>query len=104
MAGSIERQYEERFEKRLRSVGVAIERIDNASTGDGVGGLCLTEVRLKLDADEGTSVLAIVKATRGSEALVAFVGGPDVGTTLLALAKRILAGRMRWRDDRPWEP
>lgn len=95
---------DERFERTLRALGFAVLRLQKANETAGEDGVRVTDLRFKLDADAGTSVLAVVKGVRGQEELVAFTGGPDLETAVLSLGKKVQAGGLRWREDRPWAP
>lgn len=94
---------DQRWEKELRALGLAVYEVQGR-TGDGFKGQVeLTEVRFKLDADHRTSVLVVVKGERGDERLVGFCGGPSLSAAVHALRKKLVAGAMRWREDRPWQ-
>lgn len=95
-------EYEALWEKRLRSVGVAVVRLEKPPRGTVEQKVTLTEVRFKLDADNGTSVLAVVKGRRGAEKLVAFAGGSTLTEVLMALGKKLEKGVLKWREDRPY--
>lgn len=95
-------ELEEIWEKRLRSLGMAIAQIGRHTADGSAEGPELTELRFQLEADNRTSVLLVVKA-RGQESdLVGFVGGPDLPSALLSLGKKLAAGAIKWREDRPW--
>ncbi len=96
------KQGDEHWEKELRAAGIALHHLKRHAEGGNGSSPMLTEVRLKLDADEGTSVLMILKATGSEGSLVAFVGGADMVSVILSAAKKIVAGVLRWREDRPW--
>jgi len=95
-------QADERFEKQLRALGFAILRLQKASEEADPEGFRVCEVRIKLDADNRTSVLLIVKGVMGAEPMVAFAGGSSLESAIITLSKQIEAGTVRWRDDPPW--
>lgn len=90
------------WETRLRSLGLAVLTLEKWADSEANRTLVLTGVRLKLDADNGTSVLCILKAVEEGLPVVGFVGGLDVSSVLLALAKRLRGEAVRWREDVPW--
>jgi hypothetical protein len=98
----VSKDYDKRWQEELRAVGMAVALLDRAAAPTNGEELELLEVRAKMDADGGTSVLIILKAQRGSEKLVGFVGGLSLTTALLATAKKLRADGIRWREDRPW--
>lgn len=93
-----------RFEKLLRALGYACLRVQKGANGGFDGDIVLNEVRFKLDQDNRTSVLVIVKAASGEGKKVAFVGGPDFETAMLALGKALAGASLKWREDRPYNP
>lgn len=93
---------DERWEKRLRAIGMAVELVTRCTEPGGNRTFVLTEVRAQLDADHGTGVLLIVKGEGDTGKIVGFVGGADLGTALLTLKKKLAVGAVRWREDRPW--
>jgi hypothetical protein len=97
-----DRDYELQYEKRLRALGQSIEHLERASLPATAGDVLLYEIRFKLDADQGTSVLAIVRGLRDEEAVVGFCGSLDLPTCVLTLAKKVARETMRWREDLPW--
>lgn len=62
----------------------------------------LYEVRFKLDADQGTSVLAVLKGLDGDKAVVGFVGGLDLPQVVMAIGRKLQKDALKWREDRPW--
>lgn len=92
-----------RLEKALRRVGYSAAHVERAAVGVVAEEPVLYEVRFKLDADQGTSVLAILKAQGEAGPLVGFVGAPDFSTCLIALGAKLAAGAVKWRVDKPWE-
>lgn len=90
------------WERVLRATGVAIQRLMRHTEAGAAAGPSLTEVRFKLEADEGTSVLAVLKARGQKGDLVGFVGGTDLASTILSIAKKLQHDKVRWRVDRPW--
>lgn len=91
-----------RFDKLLRSLGFAVLRLERSGPGGEAEGVELTEVRFKLDADNRTSVLVICKGTEEGQQLVAFVGGPDLSTAMIAVGKALAGRALKWREDRPY--
>lgn len=94
--------YDDRYEKHLRAGGVANQVLAREGTTAARGSVVLYEVRVKLDADEGTSCLAILKGTREDGLVVGFVGAPDYETVMIAVGKKLAKDAVRWREDRPW--
>lgn len=93
---------DDRFEKLLRAVGYAVLTLEKYADQRRHPGLVLDGVRLILDADNRTNVLAVVTASRGDEALVGFVGGLDVSSVLISIRKALDGGTLKWRADVPW--
>lgn len=113
VSGGAERKYiemghkqdfDKRFEKLVRALGFAVMNLQKASELPGEDGVRVTEIRLKLDADNRTSVLVVVKGIDDEGAVVGFTGGRDLEAAVLSLEGRLKAGTMRWREDRPWKP
>lgn len=90
------------WEKKLRRLGLDIEYLNAETSPDYDGDERITEIRFKCDADADTSVLVVIKATRGGEKLVAFIGGVDMESALLACVRKMRAGGLKYREDRPW--
>ena len=103
MAGNVSQRNDDRWEKRLRAVGLCVEHLERYADPGQMEDVCLTEIRFKLDADYGTSVLCILKGTRDGSRIVGFVGAPDLTGCVLATGKKVAAGAVKWREDRPWE-
>lgn len=95
--------YDKLFEVRLRALGFAVLGLQRFAADSVDGGPRLIEVRFKLDADGGTSTLAVCKAVGDDGAVVAFVGGLELADVVLALAKKLEGGSLKWREDRPWQ-
>lgn len=94
---------EEREAKRHRRIG---EFIDSLGEGQGLGSLeggILRGWKVRLPTEEDPGALLIVQAENEVGAFVAFVGGYRVGDVILAWRKRGQSGRMKWREDRPWD-
>lgn len=102
MGSDREAGLDRQYEKRLRRLGLSLETIQVSGTDEGVGGIRITDVRFKLDADGDTGVLVILKAREGADKLVAFVGGLSMTDVVIATAKKLSTGALRWREDRPW--
>lgn len=93
---------DERFERLLRALGYAVLKLQKRNGTPDAQGVRLTEIRFKLDADNRTSVLVILKGDGGDGPVVGFAGGPDMETAVLSAAAKIEGGGVRWREDRPW--
>lgn len=91
-----------RFEKRLRALGFAVVGLQNAHDRVKDEGVRLTDLRFKLDADNRTSVLVILKGEGGEGPLVGFTGGLDLETAVLSAWGKVKAKTVHWRIDRPW--
>lgn len=90
------------WEKKLRALGLAVMRLQMwAEEGEDRTNV-LQSLRFKLDADGGTGVLLIMKGVDESGQRIAFVGGLDLSTTVLAAARALRADVVRWREDKPW--
>lgn len=94
---------DQRFEAQLRAIGFALLRLQQANGGDGVEEPRVTDIRFKLDADNRTSVLVVLKGVQEGQVMVAFAGGPDLETAVIAVGKKVAGGALRWREDRPWQ-
>lgn len=95
-------ELDEQWEKRIRSLGLAVMEVERHQADGAAGGPELTELRYQLEADNRTSVLLILKARGENGGLVGFVGGSTLSDVLLSSAKKLRAGAVRWREDRPW--
>lgn len=95
---------DKRFEKTLRALGYAILQMQRAAEQGDPQGCVLREVRFKLDADNRTSVLAILKGDADVGQRIAFVGGPDLEGAVHAVGKALGAGVLKWREDLPYTP
>ena len=93
---------DQRFERLLRAIGYSVLALGKASMGRGDTEPVVHEVRILLHADNRTSVLLVIKAVRGDDRLIAFVGGPDIETALVSLKQRLAGGTLRWREDVPY--
>lgn len=95
-------QADRAWDAHLRAVGVALQRVTRHTHEGAAEGPTVYEVRFKLEADNRTSVLVIVKAHGQDHELIAFMGGPDLPTAVLALGKKLAGGAVKWREDLPW--
>ena len=95
---------DEKFEKLLRALGYAVLRLQKANGESGPDAVRVTDVRFKLDADSRTSVLVILKGVVDGSGVVAFAGGPNLETAVLAVGGKLAGGGLKWREDRPWTP
>lgn len=91
-----------RFERLLRALGYGVLTIQKASGDRGDGGVLLNEIRFKLDADNRTSVLVILKGTMGADKVIGFTGAPNLETAVLAVKQKLEGGAVRWREDLPY--
>lgn len=96
------RQAEDRFHQVVQAAGLAVLALSRESAEGALWGVRLTEVRVKLDADAGTSVLVVAKGVKDSGKVIAFVGANTLEAGLIALKKKLQAGVLRWREDLPW--
>lgn len=92
------------WDRFVRRIGFALLQLERYTPGGVSDVVELTELRFKLDADNRTSVLCVVKAVVAGEHMVGFVGAGDLSATVVALAKKVVAGNVRWREDRPYVP
>lgn len=90
-------------EKRTAAVG---RFMDQLAQGEGLGGLAngvLVGFCVKMPTEEDPATLLIVKALAPEGKRVAFVGAFRVVDVFLAWRKRSRSGRMKWREDKPWD-
>lgn len=90
------------FERRLRALGFGVLRIEREADHGRCGTVEVTSIRFVLNADHGTSVLAVLKGVEVEEQVIAFVGGYDLSTVILDVARKLEKGTLRWKEDRPW--
>ena len=95
---------DEHWDRENRALGLAVRRVWQATEVAKVDEPELTEVRFKLDADNRTSVLVILKGVQGDRRRISFVGGFDLPAALLAVSKKMAAGALKWREDLPYRP
>lgn len=98
-----DREMEASWDRELRALGHAIKLIDRLAEPGRSAGVVLTSIKLKLDADQGTSVLLIATGTNAEGEWVCFVGGIDAATTLLAFKKKAEVAQLKWRESTPWQ-
>lgn len=63
----------------------------------------VTSIRVLLPGGGRGDVLVVVKARRGDENYVGFVGGPDLVTALLTWKKKEIGEGLRFRREVPWD-
>lgn len=98
-----DQEKEEAEAKRDRRVGEFLSSLaESGGTGSLEAGV-LVSWRVRMPTEEDPGALLVVRADVETGPLVAFVGGYRVADVILAWRKRSLAGRMRWREDKPWE-
>lgn len=102
MTRDTEADAERSREKKLRRLGLDIGFLDIETSPEYRGDERITELRFKCNADNDTSVLVVVKAERGAERLVAFVGAVDFESAVLTLARKARGDGLRYREDRPY--
>ena len=93
---------DERWERQLRAMGLAVAGLQNCTHIGRGSGPTVIELKFKLEQDNRTSVLVIVKARGEEGGLVGFVGALDLETAMIAVEGKLRAGSMKWREDRPW--
>lgn len=74
--------------------------------GLGLGGLAdgvLTGLSVRMPTEMEPGLLLVVRATTPNGKRIAFIGAYNLGDALLAWGKRSRAGRMKWREDLPWQ-
>lgn len=90
-------------EKREGRIGRFIQQL---SEGGGLGGLEEGELRgltIRFPTEEDPTALVVIRAAGAAGRRVAFIGAYRLGDALLAWRKRSQVGRMKWREDVPWE-
>ena len=92
------------WDKLCMSVGRALFLLQHWAGEETPKGVVLTSIKFKLDADNGTSVLAILQGASEDGEVVAFVGGLDLTTTVQAAARKLRGAAVRWRENKPWSP
>lgn len=90
---------EELFDRELRALGYAATFLNRYNDGEECGGVVITGMSIRLDADEGTSTLAVLRGFNSEGRFVAFVGASSFSDCLLAVGKRCKAEALRWRPD-----
>lgn len=93
---------EAREAKRSQRIGQVVEALGSAWLCGSLERGVLKDVRLRLPTEADPGVLLVLRATSAAGSHVAFVGGPDAGSVLLAWAERARKERVRWREDKPW--
>lgn len=90
-------------ERRRERIGHVVESLAH---GHGLGKLTdghLTGFTVRMPTEEEPGALLVVRATDNDGKHIAFVGGYRVDDLFLAWEKRSQAGRMKWREDKPWQ-
>lgn len=95
---------DEEWDKETVAMGLAVRRIARAAASPGSAGVVLTDIRFRLLADGGASVLAVLKGQGADGLVVGFVGAYDFERAVLSCGKALRAGAVKWREDRPWAP
>jgi hypothetical protein len=90
------------WDKELRALGLAVKALENAIAEDAREGRDWHGVRFKTDADEGTSVLAVLTSSDDAGEWVAFVGGLTLSTTILAMRRKLEGPGLKWRPSVPY--
>lgn len=94
--------HDQDWDRRCMAVGRAVDMLNNWAVDETPKGVKLTKVSFKLDADQGTSVLAILQGDTEDGSVVGFVGGLDLPTTILAATRKVRGAAVRWRENKPW--
>jgi len=102
MGNNQARELDTKWGKTVRALGYAILALERDAGQDHHTQYQLTDLRFKLDADNGTSVLVVVKGTGEEGPMVAFTGGFDLSSALLSLYKKLKGSTLKWRVDRPY--
>lgn len=63
----------------------------------------IKEVRIKVRYGYEGDVLAIIKADRGKDKVVAFQSGDRLDEVVQGLANRLRNGDLKWREDKPYD-
>jgi hypothetical protein len=98
-AADLEREHN----RSMQAAGEALWSCDLMAADGGPGDIRLDSVKVKLDADNRTSVLLVLSGSSSEGEFVAFVGGLTAVTAFQALRKQYLAKRIRWRPSIPWD-
>lgn len=96
------RDEDSRYERLAHHVLYTLEQLERLADVDDPEAICLTGVKFKLDADGGTSVLCILQGFVGEQEMVAFAGGYDLISAVMALRKKLQKKRLNWRESKPW--
>ena len=80
-----------------------LEMLDEGKGCKAIEGGMVTSVRMLLPAGDRTDVLLVVKASKGPESYIGFVGGLDVMTAMLTWLKKEQGAGLAFRADVPWE-
>lgn len=90
-------------EKRYVRIGEFVDRLGGRAGVESLEGGVLKSVRVRFPTEEDPSALLIVRASAEEGERIAFIGAYGCGDAILAWRAKDKAGRMKWREDVPWE-
>ena len=102
MARDLDQEYEQLATKRALRIGRSALAIGLYMDEDTPRGFRIKEVRFKDQSTDGYGILAVIKVHKDGEDLVGFAGGANLAETLIVMAKKLQAGRLKLREDRPF--
>ena len=87
----------------LERLAVKVEQLSRFVDDPTDGETYIQVIIFKMNAGWDGGVLAVVKATIGGEAMVAFHSEGTLDECMVGLASRLMNGTMKWKEDTPYE-
>lgn len=94
---------EAKWVKRLADAGAQLESVASGRGCKALPDGVMQEIRILLPGPKRGDCLVVLKASRGEDAYVAFVGGPDPVTAMLMWQAKERGAGVKFRPD-VWVP
>lgn len=105
-----ERREEQRTQVSLRAAERLLQRLAtrveqlSRYTEDPLDDITfITTITFRVGSSWNEGVLAIIKAERGDQAIVAFHSEASLDECIVGLTGRLINGSLKWREDTPYE-
>ncbi len=91
-------------ERQAESLRDSTVKLSEWLENPGDGETYVTKITVKPNWGEEGDCFMIINATIGGEQRVAFHGGNTLGDVIIGTVRRLSAGTMKWREDKPYGP
>ena len=98
------KRHEQEYEAFVSQVGRSVLVLGRFCDQGDPKGVVWDRITLRMTPDHEDGFFVVVKGHDEERELVAFYGGFRWEDVLYGLVRKALAGKLKWREDRPWSP